>query len=304
MVDKSIILKTLNESISKCRKPSYSIISVSNHVKGAMNRFAKNTRTETIEHGVVIDGQGHTLVEVDGNENSVYIPTVETITNVLQEKCKDILEEYLQEYDTWVNDGREDETMFLWDRYQNKIYERINELNLSFHVDHNHPGAYSESDLDYNMFTCLSDKDMDNCLLSANIRTHDDKHGFGVENIVKSKTAECSNGSRMTLVNNNPPNRSVSKSDFNKARDNLLKAWGDYSVRIKNDALHYAHGLVDSGKYSETDVKRDRNDFKTEIGRDVNEYIKKRSKEIFPIMINKNIREFKELGFELRFDWL
>ena len=306
MVNKSLILKAINESL-KCRKESYALIGLSNHVKGAMNQFANSTRNETIEHGVIIDGHGHTLVKVDGNENSVHIPTETTISKILEEKCKDLLDDYQREYNALMSEGKENDTIFLRDKYEKEIYKRIESLkeDVFFNVDHNHPGAYSSAELDYNVFTCLSKADLDNCLLRGYIGMGVGDGGFFIDNIVKSKTAECSNGSRMTLVNNNPPNAMVNVEKFNKARDNLLNTWDEYaSVTIKNEALHYAHSLVDSGKYSESDVKRDRNDLRTEIGNDINAYIKKKSLEIFPNMIKDNIKEFEELGFELRVDWL
>ena len=71
----------------------------------------------------------------------------------------------------------------------------------------------------------------------------------------------------MTLVNNNLPDEVINVEKFHKARDNLINNWNEYYIDLKNEAVHYAHNLVESGKYSESDVKRDRNDLKTEIGR-------------------------------------
>lgn len=224
----------------------------------------------------------------------------------LEKSCEDLLEEYSNEYNRLMNDddATSEDIIFLYDQYERKIHDRVNDLNLSFHVDHNHPGPYKTASLDYNVLTCLSPMDLNNCLLNARIQAPNGD-SFFIDNIVKSKTAECSNGSRMTLVNRNPFNHTVSTSDFNKARDNLIKTWQKYAgSTIRSDALKYAHSLVDSGKYSEGDVKRDRNDLHTEIGNDINKYLKTRSMELFPTLFKQNIKEFEDLGFELRVDWL
>lgn len=302
MVSKELILKTLNESIIKCRKPSYSIINISNHVKGALNSFARNTKNEPIEHGVIIDGHGNSIVEAEGNEYSVNIHTETTISKILEEKCKDILEDYQKEYDSITN---ENDKIFLRDKYERKIYERIESLgaDAQFHIDHNHPGAYANAELDYNVFTSLSLPDLKNCLVRGYIGMGVADGGFFIDNIVKSKTAECSNGSRMTLVNNNPPNVMVNSEKFTKASNNLYDSWNDYYDAIKSEALHYAKNTLVK-KYGEEKVRLDRDNLKTEVGKEVNDYIKKRSMELFPKMIKGNIQEFKELGFDLRIDWL
>lgn len=303
MVNREIIYKTLSLIIdSKCKKPSYSLINISNHVKGAMNRFARSTQTQTVEHGVIIDGHGHPIKQVIGHESSVFIPVENTVSKILEEKCKDILEEYKQKYLTTVG---EENLIFLRDKYERLIYERLESLGEDgyFHVDHNHPGPYADAELDYNMFTCLSKGDLDNCLLRSNIGVGSDGDGFFINNIVKSKTAECSNGSRMTLVNKNPFDVVVNKRDFNIARNNLLTMWNSYYSDLKNEALHYAKDIL-VAKYGESQVKADRNNLKTEIGQEVNEHLKKWSIKNFPKMIKGNIKEFEELGFELRVDWL
>ena len=300
MVDKNIILKTLTEIISnKCRKPSYSLINISNHVKGAMARFARNTRAESIEHGVIIDGHGHPIKEVTGDKTGVFIPVKQMASKVLEEKCKDILEDYQREYDALEN---EEDAIFLRDKYERRIYERIESLGTDalFHVDHNHPGPYASADLDYNIFTCLSDKDMNNCLLRATIGKNVGDGAFFIENIVKSKTAECSNGSRMTLVNNNPPNVMVNTEKFYKARDNLLNNWNKYVSNIRTETRDYTKIVRE--KYKGKGLSQE--DLLVEIRNDVNEFIKEKSLEIFPKMIESNINEFEELGFELRVDWL
>ena len=221
MVKRELIESVIYKSIDtiKCRKEYYALIGLSNQVKGAMNRFAKSTRNETIEHGVIIDGQGHTLVEVDGKENGVRIPVRDTITKILEEECKDILDAYQKEYEA-LNSSEEfvpfSAQLDMQTKYEKMINERIGNLNeqgILFNVDHNHPM------LDYSMFTCLSSDDLNNCLSEVIIGANKGIGGFTLHNVIKSITAECGNGTRMTIVNNNPMGqRTVSEDKFNKAR--------------------------------------------------------------------------------------
>ena len=55
MIDKNIILKSLEDSIIKCRKPSYSLSSLSNQIKHSMNSFAESTRDLEYEKAILID---------------------------------------------------------------------------------------------------------------------------------------------------------------------------------------------------------------------------------------------------------
>lgn len=70
----NIILNASTNIINKCRKPRYSIIKISNHIKSAMNQFAKSISDERIEHGIIIDGKGHVISKQEGTETGVYIP--------------------------------------------------------------------------------------------------------------------------------------------------------------------------------------------------------------------------------------
>lgn len=294
MVTKDIINKTLNEAIIKCRKPVYSHISLSNQIKGVMNKFAEQSRELDHETGWIINGKGKIVGTAQGDEGQVEIGEVEYLkTHIENDWCKDLIEKYRQESEEIWN-HREDYTLpddfeNLKRPYEMELTEYLkNHKECWVNIVHNHPGAYDGAKLDYNMFTCLSEGDMMNLVNPVMVSD------FFLYNLNRSVTADCSNGSRMTLTNLNEINHSVNPYIFKKAIRHLNDTWANYYRTVKNSAQNEFYKRM-------TDLSS--NTGKT-VKEEVNDFLKEESLKVFPKMLEDNIKEFEELGFELRVDWL
>lgn len=161
-----------------------------------------------------------------------------------------------------------------------------------FHITHNHPGSYREADLDNGDFTCLSEADMNN------LKKTFDWESKGVNNwyYAKSITADCSNGTRMTLVRNTD---SFNPSVFDKARDNLISNWRKYIADSKENVKEELWEFASEYK-SENNVLPPSdvlNDAKIKIQEEF-------AREHFQEYIQPSIKEFDETGFELSYEWI
>ena len=167
------------------------------------------------------------------------------------------------------------------------------------HITHNHPGPYRESEYDNGDFTCLSEADMNN--LKGTLTFNGERYYRD-----KSITADCSNGTRMTLVRQTD---SFNPSVFDKARDNLISNWRkyiqdskentkkelwDFTLKWKEENSFENTGEVIYPFLPPSDVLHD---VKVNIER-------KFAEEHFEEYIQPSIQEFDETGFELSFEWI
>ncbi len=162
-----------------------------------------------------------------------------------------------------------------------------------FDITHNHPGPYANTDLDNKDFTCLSVKDMNNLTLPFYIEGEYSGH------YVRSITADSSNGTRMTLLHNNPDDE-IDKEKYDKTAQNLVDNWTKYILdsedNTKEKLLEFTEDWQDNhnGKLPSAKVLHDA---KIKIQDDF-------AKSNFEGYINDNIKDFKELGFELSYEWI
>jgi hypothetical protein len=201
--------------------------------------------------------------------------------------------------------------------------DRIISLDLQFNIDHNHPAPYGgdgDVPLDSPIFTCLSGDDM-NIFVEDNIgfrigyntgwkhergKTYAPDY-FHFDNLIKSMSCDCSNGTRMTIVNNHKPSISKVNSEdeihithFWDAEANLLKNWIDYRWRMETDASSFIYTNKQSGKYDNLN----NDELMDKLKEDTDNYIRNQTRIELPKSIKNNIKEFEDLGVELRVDWL
>lgn len=100
-------------------------------------------------------------------------------------------------------------------------YRGLYEEHGALHVEHNHPSI--TKDFDYT--ECLSDDDMLNVI--SKVKQADGRGGLWEEYLVKSITAEGTNGSRMTLVRGDNYSDDDEKL-FQEARRELTESYDDY----------------------------------------------------------------------------
>ena len=315
MVDYNIIVKSINDAVDKCRKPSYSLSSLSNTIKHTLNQFAESIRTLEYEKGLLIDNKGNVVYEnTDHNNKLVHLNENDYLEDLMMndhhiQELVDNLEKETEEIYNTVTDVGESysQATKLEDEYKDKVIKYLNDTgNFQINIEHNHPGAYGKKDdtnapLDYNVFTCLSKGDVDSLLRSVEVYGENYKSsGILVQGLVRSITAECSNGSRMTLINNNPIGTTVDSEKYHEVYNNLNKKWNQYLVDVGRKGINYG----DTEKYAQYYKEHPNGNLSEFIHNDKNTYMKKESLNSFPNLISDEIKAFGELGFELRLDWL
>ena len=308
MVNKETIEYLIGKSIEtiKCRKESYQLISLTNQIKATLNRFARETRTLPYEKGILIDNKGHIIVEkTDKSIEKVSLGKDDYLYDkIVDEYCKDIITQFEKERKELNQNPNTtyDEFDDFDDRYEKAINDRLNSLgeDIQIHIEHNHPGAYhidgsdTNIPLDYNVFTCLSGADIKQIRVGINTSPY----GSMAHNLCKSITADCSNGSRMTLINHNPVGQKMDFDKFDKASDNLHSTWREYMSSIQRVGQEY----IDTFPVKYKDYKG--NDLDKVMNDDMNKFLKKESQKMFPQMLGDVIKDFEEANCELRIDWL
>lgn len=312
MVKYSIIEEIINKSIEynigKCRKESYEKLSLSNNVKSAMNTFAEESKTYTVEHSVMIDQKGNVIYESVGEKDMVDVH-IEEASKFITSQVEDLLKEFRDELDYNRDNNIPFNTGELFKKWGNKIADRINEENLQINLDHNHPSPYGENNMHYGspIFTTLSADDMYLFYTNnVNLRIGNDKYGyFYFNNLISSMSCECTNGSRMSIVNKNKvtyndddENGVINQKQYGDAGTKLLTNWYEYKDRMEKGMQEYQQELITKyANYSGSDLE-------DKIRKDTNNYVRNKSKEEIPPIIKESIKDFKEIGIELRVDGL
>ena len=315
MVDIVFINKSLDDAIQKCSKPSYSLMNLSNRIKHSLNVFAETIRELDYEKGCLIDNKGNVVYEnTDHSNKTVHLNQTDYLEELMMNdhhirEWVDNLEKETEEIYNSTDDIGEaySKSTKLEEEYTKNLIQYLTENgNFQINIEHNHPGAYGNNDdtnvpLDYNVFTCLSEGDV-NCLLGG-VEVYGENYkssGIYVNGLVRSITAECSNGSRMSLINNNPIDTNIDTEQFINVYNNLNNKWKTYLKEIREKGINYSN----QEKYIKYHKEHPNEKLLDFIHNDKNNYMKKESLKIFPSMISDDIKAFEELGFELRVDWL
>jgi hypothetical protein len=280
---------------SKCKKESYSILPFSNQLKGALNDFVdKIASRKKNEVWVGYNSNGDLLSSNVGDDGSVVGDYEGASSSMVMSVCKDIVDGY---------DGEGD--------LEELIIERLNSLGDKGRVFavHNHPTAYIGTTKNNPVPTCLSEDDCENNEYRVDIAGYG---GVFLYNLVRSETCICRNGTMMTLINNNPigKSRGYSLVDYNRAVGHLTGVWRDYVRDIESHTRKQKRGIVRSlrEKYLEggvgvdVDVKSMEKLIRKEATERVNSFIKEQNRDLYPNEFRDVVREFNELGFDLRFD--
>ena len=258
MVNKEIIDKVISYSIKKCGRLKGGLkSSLNNFIRQQLYKFFDETKTLEYEKVEYLDNHGNVLIKKKGDRHS------------------------------WEVKG-EDISKIIDDNF-NLIMDKG-----GFHITHNHPSSYRESDMDCGDFTCLSEADMNNLKKTFNWESK----GIHDWYFNKSITGDCSNGTRMTLVRNTD---SFNPSVFDKARDNLIKNWRKYIKDSKENTKEalWDFVLVWQSKNNTTNLPSS-----DVLDKEKVEIQKRFAKEHFQDYIQDNIKDFDETGFELSFEWI
>lgn len=273
MVDKESIFKIVEFSINKCSRHRTGRLNCPNVIKRALDDFADRTVSSTVEHLEWYTSDGMMVFQKTGESMSV-------------------------EWDV------EDE------------YDVIRDEYFDLYAVHNHPDTFIINGDVYNtqmIPTLLSYEDIDNLWT---VHDYDDySSGDLIEvpvTLFKSITAECGNGSRMTLsrVGGNGRDNSILHptddmiNNFEGTYDRLEKNWlrfvDDYKNEMKKHmdewcmkkltTLQDSNGV--NGRWTPLDYETERN-----------RYGKHFSQEFFNKYIEDSINEFKNIGFDLSVEW-
>ena len=286
MVEYKWIYKSIDEAIIKCRTGGQ----LSSRVKKTLNTFAEKSRKWRKEQAIVIDANGEILYSIKGKTYSVNISSEEVI-KLIQD----------------------------------------NGMVGDFHIDHNHPTPYQNAEREENLLpTSLSYPDvmrLVDCWSPYSEKLDD----FVSITPYKSVTAECPNGSRMTLnrLGINEKNKVLEVNE--KGGDEFQKFMDDYTQANRNLGLktgEFCQNIIKTGglleqhmdswvkewnknnKHNQEVLKHkpvewDKMEFPSdkEYNQEKNNFITDYSKENYKDFLKDNIKEFKDLGFELSVEW-
>ena len=178
-----------------------------------------------------------------------------------------------------------------------KILDLLNDNpNIQLHLEHNHPGPQYGYDMDTGFATALSKPDMEMLLYSTG---ENDDFGRPLF-IFNSVTADCSNGSRMTLKRNTPFPIDIER--YREAEQHLL----DNFNKLTSATNEYTHEITqkdyldDEGNLK---IPTDEGEQQALLDKAHNiqkKYAKKNTESFF----KDNVKEFEDLGFELSFGWV
>ena len=296
LVSKKYIEKTLTEIIlNKCKKPSYALNSLNNRIKHSFNEFRDKYATvdTSVEHSLTVLKNGEILKQSEGDRFSVK-PKYEESAQALLEKIASDLTKPLDEAEWSTGEMRE--------HFENELINRLNETNDGlFHI-HNHPS----SDPNNPIPTYLSDADCNNSFLNP-IRYR----SVNLFNTVKCQMAVSPNGTSMILINHNPVStrRTVDEDKFRQTVRNLQSTMSDYRKGLVEKIRSRESNLIEQEikKLPKTMSDERRRGLEDEIKNNVSKQVYKQimdeNKNNFPKVSNKVVKDFEDLGFELKFDF-
>jgi hypothetical protein len=273
MVHKELICKIIDYSISKCSRHRTGRLSCPNVIKRALDDFASRTHEDTREHMEWYTSDGMMVFKKTGDAMSV-------------------------EWDV------EDE------------YNVIDDEYFDLYAVHNHPDTFLIDGTVYNtqmIPTLLSYEDINNLWTVHEYSDYSSGEEIEVPvTLFKSITADCGNGSRMTLsriggdgMDNSilhPTEKMV--DTFNDAYDRLVDNWKRFTNAYKDEVNNHMsewcmmklNTLKDSngvnGRWTPSDYENERR-----------RYGKRFSQEVFNEYIMDSINEFKDIGFDLSTEW-
>lgn len=309
---KDIILECLyhnglidNVLYAKCKKEAYSILPFNNQVKGSFNLFKdKIALGKDIEVWCAYDSKGDLITSNTGDSDSVGTDFDGAFNTLVGIVCKDIIDDF-------GVIGKDNVGAF-----RDALVERLNSLGDKGRVFsiHNHPTPYTDSSRDSLLPTALSGGDaISGFTDDVEVVLKGFPFPLPLYNVVKCESCVCSNGSSMTIINNNPigTDRGYSMGDYSRAYHNLYNVWHEYVSDTESSMRRMKRDIVNElrVKYqreypdiSVDDAKKMEKDIRVEAQRRVDVFVKERNKTVYPSVFGDVIREFNGLGFDLRFD--
>lgn len=297
---KNIIINSLffnglisKELYLKCgKKPNYSLSSLSNIIKNRLNQFnekyALNNKNNNIEHSICMDKDGEVLILENGTKDNVPIMVDSAFSKLINKRYKKLHDDY------WSKNKITKE------EYTEKIIKELNKNNNGIYHAHTHPGPYKNTDLNNPIPTCFSEADIKSAFLQPVTLVT----GVKLYNVMKSQIALSTNGTSMMLINHNPigtkPNFDEKK--LMTAYKHLSENWDEY-VWDTNDYIHYKIHNGTTWNQLEKYPNLTKNEVTEIVKKKVYQEINKRNHEHFPEINKDVIKEFDELGFELKYDF-
>lgn len=276
MVKYHILLKIINNYIEKNNDWSGMTSSLPTRVKGKLNIFSKQIRGLDYEKGIVITDKGQIVQKKDGEKDNVKLPWSECDKEALQS-------------------------------------------HIGLNVEHNHP-VYSDLE---GFATCLSEWDCNN-LTSLKPRVMDDDlnlipnedPSLDYEFAYKSVTADCGNGSRMTIAmvdEDKFKKKAYDKNgDSTKYRTLVRDFCGEdghfseFLEKATDDISDYmdkwTDKRVEKARVSGEDLQLQ--DLIDEANEEKIRYQKKYCQDNMPQFFKTDIENFNKMGVELTFGWL
>ena len=294
LLDKGVIDESLYE---KCRKKEdYALTtSINNYVKKAFSDFADKYAFDKnkgkIEHSMSVSNNGSRLSFGDGDKNSVETYIDSAFENLLKEKCGDLISQFDKDNDL--------------DSFTDGVIGRLGDGGI-YHI-HNHPSSFQGASPENPIATCLSEADCMNVML--NPVTYDGV--LELYNVTKCQFAVCSNGTSMMLINNNPIGTSLgfNEKDFTRAVEHLSTEWRGYLHKTESEIKSRKKEIVaEKLKTIPPNLpaplkKKMKTKINNEVKKEVYKEINKQNHDEFPKIAGYVVNEFKDLGFELKFDF-
>ena len=283
MVDILFVVKSIDDAIWKCSTRRIGSNSLNNKIKGTLNKFAEKTKNNTIEQGLIIGGNGEELDWHDGTYENVSYDEDDVINALDKNNGKDLV------------------------------------------FEHNHVGSFIDKrQSEEDELEDLVQSNMPTLLSMPDIQIFFETTEYNGKKITpfKSITADSTNGTRMTLtridgdgedLTNNHVLKNISDSRYevNEAWKNMYSRWATffntYNENLKTFTANYRNEHYQ--KYYDEWISKGKDDnvwqeFWSNHNKERNNYAKQMIKEYYAEdVINKSVKEFKDIGFELYVEW-
>lgn len=280
MIDKNLILKSLDDAISKCRRSiRVGMSSLSNQIKGTLNRFADKTKNNTIEEGLIIGTDGSELLWSKGTYENVSYDEEDVRKALDMNNGKDLFFEH-NHVGSFIDNDKKFEDML---QLTVPTLLSLPDMNTLFET------------LEYNGVKITPFKSI----------TADSTNG------TRMTVTRIDNEGEDLTNNHVLKNVSDSKYMVTEAWKNMYSRWAtffnQYNKNLKVFAINfrtehyqdYYDKWVNSGK-DDNVWKRYWNDYHSARDKFANDLVK----DNFEVdVMQDSIKEFKDLGFELSMEW-